>query len=118
MIVRGLLAGAVGTLLVAGAAFAQGTPTFTQPQLQFLDKDGDGAVSQQEYLNYLGNAFNYLDTDGNGSLSRAEAGGLLSDSQFSEMDTNRNGQISRQEFLAQGSKDFAGADKDKSGQLQ
>lgn len=118
MTMHRIIAAAFGALLLAGPAVAQGTNAMTESQLRFLDKNADGSVSQQEYTNYLGNAFDYLDTDGNGSLSQAETGELLGPGQFQAMDTNSNGQISRQEFLAQGAKDFATADRDRSGQLQ
>ena len=101
-IVRECLAVAVSAGLGIGAAMAQGSGGMTKSQLNFLDKNGNDAVTMQEYSDYLSNAFSYMDGDASGSLSRAEVGSLVSDNQFSQMDANGNGRISRQEFIGQG----------------
>ncbi|WP_157019363.1 EF-hand domain-containing protein [Mesorhizobium xinjiangense] len=110
--------GFVAAILLAGPATGQVSAPLTQQQADFLDRNSDGAVSPDEYHDYLGNAFQYLDTDRNGSLGRNEVEDLMSDDQFSSIDSDGNGQASRQEFLNQGQRDFATADKDASGQLE
>lgn len=61
------------TLLLAGAAFAQdGAPDSPRSYLQRMDGNGDGRVSLDEYLAYMGRGFASMDVDGNGVLEGDE----------------------------------------------
>jgi Ca2+-binding EF-hand superfamily protein len=108
---------AVGLMVVAPAAYSQQNP-ITQGQQDFLDKNGDGAISRAEYVGYMKAAFKHLDSDGSGSLSPAETSKLLSAEKFSAADTNSDGSISQTELIQRATADFAAADKDGSGTLK
>ncbi|RRN55498.1 hypothetical protein EIM48_10220 [Pseudoxanthomonas sp. SGNA-20] len=60
-------------LAFAGAAGAQ--VERTSEYLARMDSDGDGRVSQEEYVAWMGYAFERMDRDGDGVLSPAEQPG-------------------------------------------
>ncbi|WP_028920219.1 EF-hand domain-containing protein [Pseudoxanthomonas suwonensis] len=60
-------------LLASAGAFAQ--VERTTDYLSRMDADGDGRVSQEEYVAWMGYAFERMDTDGDGVLSPAELPG-------------------------------------------
>ncbi|KAF1690303.1 EF-hand domain-containing protein [Pseudoxanthomonas koreensis] len=60
-------------LLAAGAVVAQ--VERTGDYLARMDTDGDGRVSQAEYVAWMGYAFERMDRDGDGVLSPAEQPG-------------------------------------------
>lgn len=64
-------------LLAAGmaASVAVAQVERTGDYLAKMDTDGDGRVSQAEYLAWMGYAFEKLDRDGDGVLSAAELPG-------------------------------------------
>lgn len=81
-----------------------------------LDKDRDGRITQQEFMDAAEKTFNKLDRDGNGSLDREELK-VLSEADrknwLAEMDRNTDGKIDRNEFQAEALKRFSTADADE-----
>ncbi len=63
----------VAGLCLAGAGHAQVTDTASY--LQRMDVDGDGRVSEQEYVQWMLYAFDRMDTDGDGTLAPHELPG-------------------------------------------
>lgn len=94
-------------LLAAATAFAQGPGEL----LRRFDTDGDGRVSEAEYLAYLSLGFRARDLDGNGvlegaelppgarPLTRAENEARLR-RQFARQDANGDGWLDARELLA------------------
>lgn len=68
----GMLALVAG-LCLATAGHAQVTDTASY--LQRMDVDGDGRVSEQEYVQWMLYAFDRMDTDGDGTLAPHELPG-------------------------------------------
>ena len=67
-----------GLLLCAGLLLSGGVPAQverTGDYLARMDADGDGRVSQAEYVAWMGYAFERMDRDGDGMLSVAELPG-------------------------------------------
>ena len=67
-----------GLLFCAGLLLAGGVPAQverTGDYLARMDADGDGRVSQAEYVAWMGYAFERMDRDGDGMLSVAELPG-------------------------------------------
>jgi len=81
-----------------------------------LDKDRDGKVSQQEYLDATAETFNRLDRDGSGHLDKEELKALPQADRkdwLAEMDKDRDGKIDRNEFQKEALKRFSTADADE-----
>jgi len=81
-----------------------------------LDKDRDGKVSQQEYLDATAETFNRLDKDGSGHLDKEELKALPQADRknwLAEMDKDRDGKIDRNEFQKEALKRFSTADADE-----
>jgi Ca2+-binding EF-hand superfamily protein len=81
-----------------------------------LDKDKDGRISQQEYLDAAAKTFNKLDKDGSGHLDEEELKALPETDRkdwLAEMDKNKDGKIDRNEFQAEALKRFSTADADQ-----
>lgn len=81
-----------------------------------LDKDKDGRISQQEYLDAAAKTFNKLDKDGSGHLDDEELKALPEADRkdwLAEMDKNRDGRIDRNEFQTEALKRFSTADADE-----
>ena len=111
-----ITASACALLVCTNLAMAQ--QAMHQGHKDHLDTDDNGAVSQQEYQAFMGDAFNKLDADGDGNLRSADVGKILTAGQFSSMDRDGNNVVSRTEFLNQVRADFASADKSGDGHLQ
>jgi Ca2+-binding EF-hand superfamily protein len=81
-----------------------------------LDKDKDGRISQQEYLDATAKTFDKLDKDGSGHLDEEELKALPEVDRkdwLAEMDKNEDGKIHRNEFQAEALKRFSTADADE-----
>ncbi|HEX5304679.1 MAG TPA: hypothetical protein VFW82_01190 [Dyella sp.] len=100
-----LLAGAVA--LTAPPAWAQSTPA---AYLQLFDHDGDGRVSEQEYVDRLSAGFLAMDANHDGTLERAELPGQHGRAvslvqhqanlrrQFRKLDRNHDGVLDAREL--------------------
>ena len=100
---RSILIGGAAALLLGGVTVAQSA----QPEGRRGDTDGDGRVSQAEFVAARAAAFARRDADGDGRVTREEAeaaraarrAGAL-DRRFDRLDANDDGAISRDEFAA------------------
>lgn len=100
----------LGSLQVVGRAYAQVADV--SDYLQRMDGNGDGEVSQGEYLQWMLYAFDRMDRDGDGVLVAAELPGgkgrpitrqahervLLQ--RFHAQDANRDGRLDARELAA------------------
>lgn len=102
----------VAVLLAIGfgmAAIAEDLPRTPREYLQRMDSNGDGRVSRDEYIAYMGRNFDRIDSDGNGVLdgdelppgakpvSRADYQASLA-SAFARQDANRDGYLDAREL--------------------
>lgn len=103
--------GALGPLVLAPALLAAQV-TAPGEYLARMDTDGDGRVSLEEYLAWMGYAFDAMDRNGDGILSpdeqpggrgkpitRAEHRARLTD-RFNRQDANRDGFLDADELAA------------------
>ena len=103
------LVAALVLLLAASAALAQETRS---QYLQMFDSDGDGRVSEAEYLAYMSRGFQAMDRNGDGILETDELPGSrgrpvtlagFQDNlrlQFHKLDRNRDGYLNARELTA------------------
>lgn len=106
-----LLIGGAGALAFGGFALAQEAPSGGR----FGDADGDGRVSQAEFLASASERFSRGDADGDGTVSPDEMraamearGDALRDRAFERLDADNDGSITRAEF-DQGARGRGGA---------
>ena len=114
-------AGAAILLLIAGPAFAQSQPPvrpMTDDDINKVDTDRNGQVSQEEYVAFMNTAFRSLDKNKDGRLSASEMPGTVTSAQFSSLDADDSGSVSRQEFDTAMMTDFRTADRSGDGMLQ
>ncbi len=93
-------------------AAAQGYPRTPSEYLKLMDTDGDGRVSEQEYVDYLRAGFRRMDTNGDGILEPEELPGgrgkpislrTHQDNlrrQFRKLDRNHDGYLDAKELAA------------------
>ena len=108
----GLRPCAAGLLVLAGMGVAGAQVERTGDYLSRMDRDGDGRVSRDEYLAWMGYAFEKMDRDGDGVLSAAELPGgkgkpvSLAEhrrrlaERFARQDANRDGYLDARELAA------------------
>ncbi|WP_346948480.1 hypothetical protein [Dyella sp.] len=107
---RAVLAAAL--LALPCLAVAQGYPRTPAEYLRLMDTDGDGRVSEQEYVDYLSAGFRRMDANGDGVLEPEELPGghgkpitLRSHQdnlrrQFHKLDRNHDGYLDAKELAA------------------
>ncbi|MGO4701744.1 EF-hand domain-containing protein [Dyella sp. 2RAB6] len=93
-------------------AAAQGYPGTPAEYLKLMDANGDGRISEQEYVDYLSAGFRRMDTNGDGVLEPEELPGghgkpitLRSHQdnlrrQFHKLDRNHDGYLDAKELAA------------------
>lgn len=80
-----------------------------QAQFKALDKNGDGALSQEEFMAYT-------PVFGNVPAKESKRTAWL-EKRFKRLDSDNDGKVTEAEFLAGEGKRFAGGDDDKDGQV-
>jgi Ca2+-binding EF-hand superfamily protein len=107
-------AGVFALALVLPAAAQE---VITEGDLDVIDRDGDGVVTEAEYVAYMDEVFMALDVDGLGWISYDDIEFLLDTDERANIDPNRDGRITRTEFDAQMMRDYQAADRDGNGVL-
>ena len=95
---------------LAGAAFAM--PAMAQDMMQFFDSNGDGKVSEVEYVAYMSRGFERMDANHDGVLEPGELPGGHGKAvtleawqaglrrQFRRLDRNHDGFLDARELAA------------------
>ncbi len=100
--------------------FAASTSLAADPKLPRADKNRDGKISLQEYLDASGAAFDFLDKNRDGVVTKEEMQSnekIDADRWIREADANHDGKIHKSEHLQAARKRFLSLDKDKSGYI-
>ncbi len=100
---------------IAGPALAD--DLLDEADLAFVDQNGDGIITEEEYVAYMDAVFNATDEDNSGWISYDEIEFLLDEDERANIDPNRDGRITRAEYDAQMRRDFEMADQDGNGVL-
>jgi Ca2+-binding EF-hand superfamily protein len=99
-----------GLLLASASCAAQDYPQTPRDYLRLMDADGDGRISEAEYVQYMSRGFARMDTDGDGILEPSELPGGRGRSitlrefqanlrrQFHRLDRNHDGYLSAKEL--------------------
>ena len=105
---RSLIAAAL--LLWAASVGAQGYPQSPREYLTLMDANGDGRISEAEYLEYMSRGFRGMDANGDGVLESDELPGgrgkpiTLKEfqanlrRQFHHLDSNHDGSLNAKEL--------------------
>lgn len=83
-----------------------------------LDKNKDGKISKQEYLDAISGSFDKLDKNRDGSINRDELGHMdkkALEAFTKETDTDGDGIINKKEFEQAAAKRFKQFDKNRNG---
>lgn len=103
---------AAALLALPCLARAQGYPRTPAEYLKLMDADGDGRISEQEYVDYLSAGFRRMDTNGDGVLEADELPGGRGKPvtlrghqdnlrrQFHKLDRNHDGYLDAKELAA------------------
>lgn len=113
----GLLAAVVLCMPLVSQAAAPVTD-LTPEQFAKLDRNKDGAISRDEYEQFMRDAFRELDKDGDGRLTQKEADSILTPQQFRQVDKDNSNDITLDELVAQVMRDFDKHDYNRDGKLQ
>lgn len=101
---------AANLLLVTLICAAQDYPQTPREYLKLMDSNGDGRISEAEYVEYMSRSFSRMDTNGDGVLESSELPGgrgkpislrEFQDNlrrQFHRIDRNHDGYLSAKEL--------------------
>jgi Ca2+-binding EF-hand superfamily protein len=101
---------AISLLLIAANGVAQDYPQTPREYLRMMDSNGDGRISEAEYVEYMSRSFRNMDTNGDGILETSELPGghgrpiSLREfqenlrRQFHRLDRNHDGYLSAKEL--------------------
>jgi len=101
---------AASLLLISAVAAAQDYPQTPREYLRLMDANGDGKISEAEYVEYMSRSFLRMDTNGDGILEPSELPGGHGRSislrefqdnlrrQFHRLDRNHDGYLSAKEL--------------------
>lgn len=78
-----------------------------------LDRDGDGRVTQEEYVTTFVESYESQDVNGDGVLTAKEFGHPA----FRDMDSNADGRATLEEFRSLYASQFSGIDKNRNGYI-
>ena len=99
-----------GLLLATTICAAQDYPQTPREYLRLMDSNGDGKISETEYVEYMSRSFHRMDTNGDGILESSELPGgrarpislrEFQDNlrrQFHRLDRNHDGYLSASEL--------------------
>jgi Ca2+-binding EF-hand superfamily protein len=105
-------ASAAALLALPLLAAAQGYPATPADYLRLMDSNGDGKVSEAEYVEYMSAGFRRMDTNGDGVLEPEELPGGRGKAitlrqyqdnlrrQFHKLDRNHDGYLNAKELAA------------------
>lgn len=105
------------TAILLGFTSAAMAQTMPGEALLFLDKDGDGQVTEAEFTEQMKTLFDPMDTDKDGQLESDETQDYIDPEIFILADADGNGSLSASEYDAQMKSDFATADVNGDGVL-
>ncbi len=85
-----------------------------------IDKNADGKISNQEYMDAVGESFNKYDLNKDGILSEEEIKSIKkieAEKFLKEADANKDGKVSRKEFIDTAEQKFKGMDGNNNGHI-
>ena len=86
-----------------------------------IDKNVDGKISKQEYMDAVGESFNKYDLNKDGILSKEEIQSIKkieAEKFLKEADTNKDGKVSRKEIFDAAEQKFKKMDENNNGHIE
>lgn len=113
----------IALFIAPNVAAAQSTSLDPVELFETADKNGDGAVSRDEFIAARTARFDTLDANHDGTLTNGEfsaaakglKGRVMAPLMFAQFDANSDGHITRQEFASAPTPGFDSADANRDG---